>query len=223
MHALRDGRSCMIVTWTTLNSLYATAKRSSSSVERKSARRALLILVNSLSRGRIVVVPFSEELSVRDDLMYYDEDIIFWSTVSRLSEIHPLLRLVTLSAKAEEVNYPYIYLKPSSHLLRGFRRENVILERKFEGEWSSRTIGTSETKSLTQRGRMLTSVRDAPSKIYKYNAKVALLHYRRDRPLFDKYHVNARNIAPGRSRGAVEHDFRGLGVYTPTFGQPDGG
>lgn len=43
--------------------------------------------------------------------------------------------------------------------------------------------------------------------------------YRRDKPLFDKYHVTGRHQAVGFSCAGLDSDTRGLGLYTPDHPQ----
>ncbi|EAN79140.1 uncharacterized protein TEOVI_000280200 [Trypanosoma equiperdum] len=210
---LPSGKDSLIVTMSCLRALSVKSLTSPSMKERIACARALEIVSYELEKGRAVLLPFSEEILLHDAGAYCDEDLMLWTVAAFLARELPLVKVHTLMHSNCTARTPYRFLKGGHNLLVSSRS----LYDKGAPLLSS--LHSKELRLVTHNVRLRTPVRDRKCTLQYYNPIRARFVYRRDKPLFDKYHVTARNLAPGFSRGALKHDWRALGVYTPDHPQ----
>ncbi|CAD2215515.1 hypothetical protein ADEAN_000297000 [Angomonas deanei] len=80
-------------------------------------------------------------------------------------------------------------------------------------------LRSKELRSVTHLLYMTGAVKDRRTRVHESKPNRRSFLYRRDKAMFDKYHVTARHVAPGFSEGALANDTRGLGFYTPDHPQ----
>ncbi|ORC91690.1 uncharacterized protein TM35_000052860 [Trypanosoma theileri] len=210
---LPTGKDSLIVTSSCLRELSVKSFTSPKIKEREACKQALEIIAYELEKGRVVLVPFSEEIRLHDAGAYCDEDLMLWSIAAFFARELPLVKVHTLMHSDCTARTPYRFLKGQHHLLSStnslYDKDAPLLSALY----------SKELKLVTHHTKLRTAVRDRVNTLHYYNPVRARFVYRRDKALFDKYHVTARNLAPGFSRGGLKHDWRGLGVYTPDHPQ----
>ncbi|RNF11973.1 uncharacterized protein Tco025E_06543 [Trypanosoma conorhini] len=210
---LPSGKDSLIVSLSCLRELSVKAATSAKPREREACERALEILAYEVEKGRVVLLPFSEELRLHDAGTYCDEDLILWTIAAFFAREMPLVKVHTLMHSDCTARTPYRFLKGRHNLLTSSRS----LHDKDAPLLSA--LHSKELKLVTRNVKLRTALRDRKCTLYHYNPIRARFVYRRDKAMFDKYHTTARHLAPGFSRGALHHDWRGLGVYTPDHPQ----
>ncbi|KAG8346040.1 hypothetical protein ERJ75_000193700 [Trypanosoma vivax] len=210
---LSSGKDSLIVTMACLRALSVKSFTSPKRGEREACGRALEIVAYELEKGRVTLLPFSEEVLLHDAGSYCDEDLMLWTVAAYVARELPLVKMYTLIDKNCPACTPYRFLKGGHNLLVSsyslYDKEAPLLSALY----------SKELRLVTHNVSLRTPVRDRKSTLYNYNPVRARFVYRRDKALFDKYHVTARNLAPGFSRGGLRHDWRGLGLYTPDHPQ----
>eukprot|EP00796_Vickermania_ingenoplastis_P008705 gene8705-6121_t len=215
-HRARGGKETMICTAQSLQALAALAHYGcgdGKASEPDTARRALVILAQELCKGRMVLLPFTEELLLHDAGVACGEDLMLWTVAAFLAREIPLVKVHTLLHPFSIARRPYHMLKGGHSTLRStedlYNRATPLL-----AAMSSKLL-----PSVTHHVRLQQPVRDPPNRLHKINPVRARFLYRRDKALFDKFHVTARNVPPGFAQGALDSDLRGLGFYTPDHPQ----
>nr|CCC94757.1 conserved hypothetical protein [Trypanosoma congolense IL3000] len=210
---LSSGKDSLIVTMSCLRSISVKSVTSHDAKERTACATALDIIAYELEKGRAVLLPLSEEILLHDAGTYCDEDLMLWTVAAFFARELPLVKVHTLIHSGCTARNPYRFLKGGHNLLVS----SFSLHDKEAPLLSS--LYSKELKLVTHNVRLMKQVCDRKCTLNWYNPVRARFVYRRDKALFDKYHVTARNLAPGFSRGALGHDWRGLGVYTPDHSQ----
>ncbi|KAH9593019.1 hypothetical protein LSM04_004674 [Trypanosoma melophagium] len=210
---LPTGKDSLIVTMSCLRELSVKCFTSPKIKERNACKQALEIIAYELEKGRAVLVPFSEEIRLHDAGAYCDEDLMLWSIAAFFARELPLVKVHTLMHSDCTARTPYRFLKGQHNLLNS---TNSLYDKNAP---LLSALHSKELKLVTHHTKLRTAVRDRVNTLHYYNPVRARFVYRRDKALFDKYHVTARNLAPGFSRGGLKHDWRGLGVYTPDHPQ----
>ncbi|RNE99801.1 hypothetical protein TraAM80_07993 [Trypanosoma rangeli] len=210
---LPSGKDSLIVSLSCLRELSVKAATSAKPKERETCERALEIIAYEVEKGRVVLLPFSEELRLHDAGTYCDEDLILWTIAAFFAREMPLVKVHTLMHSDCTARTPYRFLKGRHNLLVSSRslydKDAPLLSALY----------SKELRLVTRNVKLRTAVRDRKCTLYHYNPIRARFVYRRDKAMFDRYHTTARHLAPGFSRGALHHDWRGLGVYTPDHPQ----
>ncbi|KEG13484.1 hypothetical protein DQ04_00981140 [Trypanosoma grayi] len=210
---LPSGKDSLIVTTCCLRELSVKSTTSARAKERAACAQALEIIAYELEKGRAVLLPLSEEIRLHDAGVYCDEDLMLWTVAAFFARELPLVRVLTLLHGNNAARSPHRFLKGAHNLLSSSRslydRDAPLLA----------ALHSKELKLVTRHAKLRKAVRDRGCTLYYYNPVRARFVYRRDTALFDRYHVTARHLAPGFSRGALQHDWRGLGVYTPDHPQ----
>lgn len=209
----RSGSDALVVSMSCLRSLYVMAMYGRSEKERASAMQALEIVGGELETGRAVLVPISEELYLHDADTYCDEDIMLWTLAAFFARDLPLVKVNTIMAASSEARNPYNTLKGEHSPLtsRGdlYNSSTPLLQ----------SLRSKELRSVTHHTALRKPVRDRQCTLFNVNPIRQRFVYRRDKALFDKYHVHSRHLAAGFSQGALASDLRGLGFYTPDHPQ----
>ncbi|KAF8298830.1 hypothetical protein TcYC6_0074090 [Trypanosoma cruzi] len=210
---LQSGKDSLIVSMSCLRELSVKFVTSPKQKEREACERALEIIAYEVEKGRIVLLPFSEEIRLHDAGTYCDEDLILWSVAVFFARELPLVKVRTLMHSDCTARTPYRFLKGRHNLLVSshslYDKDAPLLS----------ALHSKELRLVTRNAKLRTALRDRKCTLHYYNPIRARFVYRRDKAMFEKYHTNARNLAPGFSRGALHHDWRGLGVYTPDHPQ----
>ncbi|GET89751.1 hypothetical protein, conserved [Leishmania tarentolae] len=210
---LRSGKDALIITTSCLWALQAVAKYGATEKRRATADRALDIVSYELEAGRAILMPVTDELYLHDAGTYCDEDLMLWTLAAYLARDVPLVKVHTIMSRRSRARNP-------QHTLRGehspltstgdlYNKSTPLLQ----------ALRSKELRAVTHHPVVQRPVRDPPQTLYNVNPIRARFVYRRDKALFDKYHVTARNLAPGFSQGALNSDLRGLGFYTPDHPQ----
>lgn len=209
----RDGKAALIITVSCCRALAAAFCYHTNENSREVARRTLETVAHELERGRAVLVPLSEELLIHDAGTYCDEDLMLWTVAAFFARHLPLVKVHTLMSGGSTARNPHHTLKgehsPLTTSMDLYNKETPLL----------RALRSKELRAVTHHMRLQRAVRDRRSTLYNVNPARTRFVYRRDKALFDKYHVHARNLAPGFSQGALASDLRGLGFYTPDHTQ----
>lgn len=210
---LRSGKDALIVTASCLRALQAAALYGRTEKIRGRADRALDIVACELEAGRAILLPVSEELYLHDAGTYCDEDLMLWTLAAYLARDLPLVKVHTVISRLSPARNPHHMLKaefsPVADATDLYNASTPLLQ----------SLRSKELRSLTHHPLLQRPVADRPQSLYNVNPIRARFVYRRDKALFDKYHVTARNLAPGFSQGALGSDLRGLGFYTPDHPQ----
>ncbi|KPA80921.1 putative mitochondrial hypothetical protein [Leptomonas pyrrhocoris] len=210
---LRSGKDALIVTSSCLRALQAAAQYGRTERIRGRADRALNIVAYELESGRAILLPLSEELYLHDAGTYCDEDLMLWTLAAYLARDLPLVKVHTIMSKLSPARNPHHMLKaefsPVARTTDLYDASTPLL----------RSLRSKELRSVTHHPVLQRPVADRPPSLHNVNQIRARFVYRRDKALFDKYHVTARNLAPGFSQGALNSDLRGLGFYTPDHPQ----
>lgn len=227
---LRGGRVGLLVSTHTLLTIARLATSSARPVVRERFSRSLQLLAYEIRRKRACLVTLSDEIGhVGDAGSYADEDVITWNLMASLNKDAPMTLPKALVSKRHTASAPYRHLKNSHG--ETFRvssnAASILYSSSLVGDQKelARRSGALATREIVNRSYMSTleKVRDPPSKVNSYNSKRALLAYRRDRPLYDKFRPRGRYIARGFGPGgALDYDLRGLGIHTPDHPQPAG-
>ncbi|AYU79985.1 hypothetical protein LdCL_270015500 [Leishmania donovani] len=210
---LRSGKDALIVTASCLRALQAAAQYGATEKRRATADRALNIVSYELETGRAILMPVTDELYLHDAGTYCDEDLMLWTLAAYLARDVPLVKVHTIMSSRSRARNP-------QHTLRGehspltssgdlYNKSTPLLQ----------SLRSKELRAVTHHPVVQRPVRDPPQTLYNVNPIRARFVYRRDKALFDKYHVTARNLAPGFSQGALNSDLRALGFYTPDHPQ----
>lgn len=210
-----SGKDALLVTTRCVRALGVQTRHAVQSVQAAAARRALDIIAYEAARGRVVLVPLSEELTVHDAGSYCDEDLMLWTMAAWLAREVPLVKVHTVMSSHSIARFPYRHLRSSGRYTPHTRSEDVY--RRDTPLLQS--LYSKELRALTREARLQRPVRDRPCTIYQVSPRRAPFIYRRDRALFDRYPVSRRHLAPGFSQGALASDLRGLGYYTPDHPQ----
>ncbi|CCW71088.1 unnamed protein product [Phytomonas sp. Hart1] len=211
----RSGKDLLLITTSCLRALEVELRYSEGEKRHNFYKRALEAIGYELEQGRAILVPFTEELLLHDARTYCDEDLILWTLAAFFARELPLVKVLTLISRTSLASRPYHYLKgehsPLSAGEEDLYRQNVPL---------LQALRSKELRAVTRSAVVQAPVRDRPTAMfYRVNPSRRRFLYRRDKALFDKYHVVARNISPGFSQGALASDLRGLGFYTPDHPQ----
>jgi hypothetical protein len=210
---LRSGKDALVVTSSCLRALQAAAQYGRTQKIRNRVDRALDIVAYELEAGRAVLLPLSEELYLHDAGTYCDEDLMLWTVAAYLARDLPLVKVHTIISRLSPARHPQHMLKaefsPAGSATDLYNASTPLLQ----------SLRSKELRSVTHHPLLQRPVTDRPHKLYNVNPIRARFVYRRDKALFDKYHVTARNLAPGFSQGALASDLRGLGFYTPDHPQ----
>lgn len=178
------------------------------------ASRALSVLSYEIQMGRVIVVPFVEELAIHDAGAVCDEDLLMWTICAFFAREMPLVKVHTLQHAFSTARQPHHTLKAAHSPLR---RANDLYNRSMP---LLASLSSKNLRAVTHHVRLQQPVLDRNSKLHKVNPIRARFLYRRDGGLYDKQSVDNRNIAPGFAQGALSSDLRGLGFYTPDHPQP---
>lgn len=210
---LQNGKDTIIVSTSCLRAFAARAHYSRTGKERRNALRALDIIGYELEKGSAMLLPPTEELALHDAGAFCDEDLMLWTVAAFFARELPLLRVNTLMSSRSTARDPHKHLKGEHSPLTAttdlYSRDVPLLQ----------SLRSKELRSVTHHVRLQRKVRDRESRLHDVNPSRSRFVYRRDKAMFDKYHVTARNLAPGFSRGALNSDLRGLGYYTPDHQQ----
>lgn len=223
LRRVRGGKCALICTYSCLDVLMQKSswrhgdygKPKTEEKVKKSAARAQRILSQEIGKGKVVLLPFTEALRLHDPGVVCDEDLLLWSLVAFLGREIPLVKVHTLQHVFSAARQPHHVLKGGHSPLRQgectlFDRSSPLLA----------SMSSKQLRSVAHHVRLATPVKDPANKLYKVNPSRSRFIYRRDKGLFDKIRVTARNVAPGFSQGALDSDLRGLGFYTPDYPQP---
>lgn len=210
---LRSGKDALLITSSCLRSLQAVVSYGPTEKVRARADRALTIIAYELEAGRAVLLPVSEELYLHDAGTYCDEDLMLWTLAAYLARDLPLVKVHTIISRRSTARNPHHFLhadmNPAASTSDIYNPSTPLLQ----------SLRSKELRSMTHHPLLLRPVSDRKSKMFNVNPNRAGFLYRRDKALFDKYHVTARHVAPGFSQGALASDLRGLGFYTPDHPQ----
>ncbi|KAG5475337.1 hypothetical protein LSCM1_03450 [Leishmania martiniquensis] len=210
---LRSGKDALVVTTSCLRSLAATAQYGAAEKRRAVADRALDIVSYELEAGRAILVPVTEELYVHDAGTYCDEDLILWTLAAYFARDVPLVKVHTIMSSRCSARSP-------QHTMRGEHSPLTSTGDLYNKSTPFlQSLRSKELRAVTHHPVVQRPVRDRPQTLYNVSPIRARFVYRRDKALFDKYHVTARNLAPGFSQGALNSDLRALGFYTPDHPQ----
>lgn len=182
--------------------------------ERACAARALLILSQEAEKGRVVLLPFTEALLLHDPGVVCSEDLMLWTMSAFFARELPLVKVHTLQHAFSEARQPHHVLKGGHSVLRRhddlYNRSTPLLA----------ALNSKKLRATTHHVRLQQAVRDPPNRLHKIHPIRLRFLYRRDKALYDRFHVTARHLAPGFAQGALDSDLRGLGFYTPDHPQP---
>lgn len=184
------------------------------SVEENAARRALSMIAQEMQKGRVVLVPFTEELLLHDAGVVCEEDLMLWTVAAFMAREFPHVKVHTLQHAFSAARQPHHTLKGPHSPLRSLTDPLYSRAVPLLASLSSKRL-----RAVTHHVRLQQRVRDAPPRLHKVKPIRARFMYRRDRGLYDKYPITARHVAPGFAQGALDSDLRGLGFYTPDHPQ----
>lgn len=211
---LHSGKDSLVVTTSCLRAIAVQSYYAPEESKRRVARKALDVLSFELEKGRVVLVPLSEELAVHDAGCFCDEDLMLWTLAALFAREMPLVKVHTLMSRTS-LTYSSFHRQHGGHspLARASDLFNpsVPLLSALRGK---------ELTSVTHRAKLQKPVKDRPTRMFTTSKVRARFLYRRDKALFDRFHVTARNVAPGFGQGGLDDDMRGLGFYTPDHPQP---
>lgn len=183
-------------------------------LEENAARRALSMIAQEMQKGRVVLVPFTEELLLHDAGVVCEEDLMLWTVAAFMARELPHVKVHTLQHAFSAARQPHHTLKGPHSPLRSLNDPLYSRAVPLLASLSSKRL-----RAVTHHVRLQQKVRDPPPRLHKVHPIRARFIYRRDRGLYDKYHVTARHLAPGFAQGALDSDLRGLGFYTPDHPQ----
>ncbi|KAG5501454.1 hypothetical protein JKF63_03283 [Porcisia hertigi] len=210
---LHSGKDSLIITASCLGALQVAAQYGGTERRRATADRALEILSYELEEGRAVLVPITEELYLHDAGTYCDEDLMLWTLAAYLARDLPLVKVHTIMSARSSARNPH-------HTLRGEHNPLTSTSDLYNKSTPFlQSLRSKELRSVTHHPVVQRPVRDRPQSLYNVNPIRARFVYRRDKALFDKFHVTSRNLAHGFSQGALNSDLRALGFYTPDHPQ----
>lgn len=197
-------------------SLTGRGKEKTGTLEETAARRALSMIAQEMKKGRVVLLPFTEELLLHDAGVVCEENLMLWTIAAFMAREMPHVKVHTLQHAFSAARQPHHALKGPHSPLRSlsdplYDRSTPLLA----------SLGSKRLRSVTHHVRLQQKVRDSPPRLHKVHPTRARFLYRRDLGLYDKIRVTARHVAPGFAQGALDSDLRGLGFYTPDHPQPD--
>lgn len=194
--------------------LTGRGKEKTSRVEEEVARRALSMLAQEIQKGRVVLLPFTEELLLHDPGVVCEEDLMLWTTAAFMAREIPHVKVHTLQHAFSGARQPHHALKGPHSPLRSLSEPLYSRTAPLLASLSSKQI-----RSVTHHVRLQQRVKDPPPRLHKVNPIRARFIYRRDKGIYDKIQITARHLAPGFAQGALDSDLRGLGYYTPDHPQ----
>ncbi|CAJ1027831.1 hypothetical protein, conserved [Leishmania lindenbergi] len=210
---LRSGKDALIVTASCLRALQVAAQYGATEKRRATADRALDIVSYELEAGRAILTPVTDELYLHDAGTYCDEDLMLWTLAAYLARDVPLVKVHTIMSSRSAARNP-------QHTLRGEHSPLTSTDDLYNKSTPLlQSLRSKELRAVTHHHVVQRPVRDRPQTLYNVSPIRARFVYRRDKAMFDKYHVTARNLAPGFSQGALNSDLRALGFYTPDHPQ----
>ncbi|KAG5475594.1 hypothetical protein LSCM4_04176 [Leishmania orientalis] len=210
---LRSGKDALVVTSSCLRALQVIVQYGAAEKRRAMADRALVIASYELEAGRAILLPVTEELYLHDAGTYCDEDLMLWTLAAYLARDVPLVKVHTIMSSRCGARSP-------QHTMRGEHSPLTLSGDLYNKSTPLlQSLRSKELRAVTHHPVVQRPVRDRPQTLYNVNPIRARFVYRRDKALFDKYHVTARNLAPGFSQGALNSDLRALGFYTPDHPQ----
>lgn len=226
LRLVRSGKSCMIVTTQSTLLLEHTATNAADRQHRQRAERALKIIAHEAKNGIVHIVPFEEELMLRDSGLYFDEDVIAWSLIARLVHDAPATKPFFLVSENSTAARPHKHVRNSTSMHLCASKDLLYIKPSLKAgqvgmSKITNTFSSHEISLQTKRPALTKSVRDKAFSTRDFAIRRAMLAFRRDRPLFDKYRVHARNTTPGVGRGnATNVSYAGLGYHTPDHALP---
>ena len=219
LRACRSGTVALIVMASSLHALHTRLLTCKVPAERDALDNALLTLVNEIYHQRVVFVPFSEELQMREAGTFFDEDSLVWSLGIRITAKLP-------KPKCRALMDPHCKAALATRYFRKTGTHPAQMDHAGQSlafYTAGKVDGVAHSPAALRAFRPLKkhhpSVRD-PVFTDHVNPKKRRFLFRPDIGIMDKYRVLNRHLRPGFANGRSDHDLRGLGIHTPDHPQP---